>query len=75
MCLIGRAPVIGPDKPIVKSSFLAELEPKDLERLRAVTRRAGAKEGRMLSDAECDELVEEIGPESAYRLLRGMRMN
>lgn len=48
-------------------SFVANLEKKDLLRLRVITRRASKK---TLSDQDCDELIEQCGPEAAVETLR-----
>ncbi len=54
------------------SSFLLDLEPKDLALLRKVTRRVWAKanNGGLLTDDECDRVINEIGPEAAMRAVR-----
>jgi hypothetical protein len=58
-----------PDTPI--GSFVANLDKKDLDRLRKITRRVYAKNyGRRLNDLECDEVIEETGPEAALDTLR-----
>lgn len=49
------------------TSFVADLDRKDLMRLRAITRQAAP---RPLSDRECDEIIEAIGPASAVKSLR-----
>ncbi len=62
-----------PDYTVAGGSFVDELEPADLARLRAITRRAHAwrKPGeRRLTDAECDAVIERIGPETALRTLK-----
>lgn len=47
-------------------SFVANLELKDLTRLRKITRRY--RPG--LTDQQCDEIIEELGPEAALDTLR-----
>jgi hypothetical protein len=56
------------------TGFVYDLDRRDLERLRKITRRAYQRrhpEQAMLTDAECDAIIEEIGPESAIKTLRG----
>lgn len=48
-------------------SFIANLDQKDLVRLRLLTRRAAK---RSLSDADCDQIIESFGPEAAVETLR-----
>ena len=50
-----------------EGSFVANLECKDVERLRLITRKAARK---TLTDEECDEIIEEHGPEAALDTLR-----
>lgn len=50
-----------------KGSFVANLENKDLLRLRLITRSAAKT---VLTDDECDKIIEEIGPEAAVETLR-----
>jgi hypothetical protein len=65
--LIGEARIIGTALEIPKGSFVANLDKKDLMRLRLITR---MKAGRPLSDEECDAIIEEIGPEAALDTIR-----
>ena len=55
------------DKVIETSegSFVANLNHKDLQRLRTIIRRH-----RMLTDEQCDEIIEQIGPEAALDTLK-----
>ena len=54
-----------------KGSFINELERKDLMKLRKITRDRGVKDlGRIISNAECDEVIEELGPDAALATLR-----
>ena len=67
-----EAAVVG-IRPIESTgSFIANLEKKDLERLRALTRSGAKKYDRnvVLTDAECDEIIEELGPAAALDTLR-----
>lgn len=70
--LVAEAVVIGHRTLDGGSSFLLDLEPDDLARLRAVTRRAYAKvhPGGALSDAECDMAINRTGPDAALAVLR-----
>ena len=70
--LVGEATVIG--KAFVsEGSFVADLEPKDLERLRTILRRVyqsynpGKPE---LSTERCDEYINQNGPEAGLEALR-----
>lgn len=47
---------------LLPDSFIFNLDPKDLKRLRIITRRAS---GNHLTDDECDLLIEEYGTETA----------
>lgn len=55
-----------------EGSFVANLEKKDLDSLRKITRRAWAKKHPhdTLSDHQCDEYIEELGPDAALETLR-----
>lgn len=75
--LIGEAEVRPNPRPeIIKSSgFVADLDAKDLHRLRTLTREARAKQApyaAILTDAQCDDIIEQIGPETALKTLRGI---
>lgn len=54
-----------------KRVFVGDLEPKDLQRLRVITRTAYEPNnlGQTLTDIECDDVIEELGPDSALRTL------
>lgn len=59
---------------ITSTGFVQDLDRRDLERLRAITRRAYARThpGQpRLNDVECDAIIERVGPESALKTLRG----
>jgi hypothetical protein len=59
--------------PHIAGSFLLELDGPDLRRLREITRRAHARyspRAPVLSDAECDAVIEELGPEAAREEVR-----
>jgi len=63
--LVAEATLIAKKVFSHQGSFIANLERKDLMRLRHLTRK-----GRNLSDEECDEIIEEIGPEAALDTLK-----
>jgi len=55
-----------------KGSFVSNLDKKDLERLRTITRRAWAKQHPedVLTDKQCDDYIEELGPDTAIDMIR-----
>lgn len=65
--LVGEAQVIGIEPTVAPWSFVMDLDKVDLRRLRKITRQAAP---HALTDAECDEIIDEIGPDSALRTLR-----
>lgn len=73
--LIAEATVDYPDVCNSVGSFVANLEKKDLDTLRKITRREWAKKYPVdvLSDEQCDDYIEELGPESALDTLRCYR--
>ena len=48
---------------LLPDSFVLNLDPKDLKRLRNITRRAVGN--HLLTDYECDMIIEEYGTETA----------
>lgn len=71
--LVAEAKVVCNAPQIAARSFLYDLDPKDLERLRQITRRVHAKDQPReapLTDAQCDAIIEEIGPQAAYDAVR-----
>ena len=59
------------------SRFLSELEPRDLVRLRRVTRDAYARQWpgqTVLTNRQCDTLINDLGPEAALASLESGRM-
>lgn len=60
--------------PVLRAnSFIGELDPVDLTRLREITRQAHLAKNKgasPLTDAECDDVIEAIGPESAAQTVR-----
>ena len=60
-----RAPVWRPRR------FVEDLDAKDLTRLRTITRRQALAAGKpMLTDDQCDAIIEELGPEAAGEAVR-----
>ena len=70
--LVGECEIIAKRQQIEKRSFLGELDRKDLDRLRRITRRAHAKyrPRERLTDLEVDDIIEQLGPEAALDTLR-----
>lgn len=70
--LVATAEIVARAPELKRYSFLAELEPDDLQRLRLLTRQAFEQHypGQTLNDAECDAVIELIGPESAMKTVR-----
>ena len=66
--LVVEADVIGLKPVRQENSFLADLDPKDLERLRKVTRRAALP--KMITNEEADQIIERYGPHTAEIVLR-----
>lgn len=58
--LVATAEVLGFER-VAKRSFLAELDRKDLARLRTATRRTSGD----LTDVQCDAIIERLGPVAA----------
>lgn len=69
--LVAEAEIIGRKPDTSNGSFIANLDKVDLDRLRTITRNARMKLYReRLTDAECDEVIEAIGPDAALDTLR-----
>lgn len=72
--LVGEAMVLGPVKPVIMASsgFVYDLRREDLLLLRKITRKAHQRRqpGSGLTDAQCDAVIEQLGPEAALRTLR-----
>lgn len=62
--LLGFAEIIG--TPQIDKKLSEDLEQEDLEKLRAATRRNVAAN---LTDAECDEIIDQCGPEAGARVI------
>ena len=74
--LVTEATVIAERLQIPDSLFLDELEPKDLERLREITRVRYEQEypgHPRLTDRQCDTLINDLGPEAALATLRSVQ--
>lgn len=65
--LYAEADVVSKKMLSSKGSFIADLDKKDLELLRNITRKGA---GVFLADAQCDEIIEELGPEAAMDAVR-----
>jgi hypothetical protein len=63
-CMVGRARVCALRR---EGRFVDDLEKKDLEMLRDATRRQLPH--RTLSDAECDDIIDEVGIETVLKQL------
>jgi hypothetical protein len=60
-----------------ESKFLSELEPRDLARLRRVTRETYDRQFpgyKPLTDRQCDTLINDLGPDAALASLETGRM-
>lgn len=72
--LVGEARIVGwAPQASPAGSFVQDLDLIDRARLRAITRRAHKNahpSAARLSDADCDRMAEQIGPESAGRAIR-----
>lgn len=69
--LVGEADITGYAPRPTKRAFVSELEQKDLDQLRAATRHAFEvnNSGQSITDMQCDDVIEELGPETALRTL------
>jgi hypothetical protein len=75
--LVAEALIVGELVASSKGSFIANLDKKDLLRLRQVTRNQWMKthQGQTLSDSECDQYIELYGPDAAIETLRNERLH
>ncbi len=75
--LVGEAQIIGKRVIDDKGSFIANLDKKDLLRLRQITRNQWAKthKGQTMSDSECDGYIELYGPDAAIETLRNQHLH
>ena len=72
--LVAGTTVVAERPAALRPSFLADLDPVDLARLRILTREAHRRSrpgSPALTDGECDAVIEQIGPESAAATVRG----
>jgi hypothetical protein len=72
-CLVGRCTVTARAPQPSARRFALELDPRDLDRFRAITRREWAARqpnDPPLSDAECDDWIERYGPAAAANVVR-----
>lgn len=65
---------VGPGRPVIlkETGFSADLEKNDLARLRNLTRKAHTKThpGDRLTDHQCDQIIEALGPDVAVKTLQ-----
>lgn len=65
--LVAETDVIAKMPELKTYAFVGDLEHDDLQRLRQITRR---RMGQHLTDFECDDIIEEHGPEAAVAALQ-----
>ena len=69
--LVAEAEVLAPAPETSVGSFVANLDKVDLDRLRDITRQIHKRfNGTILANSQCDEVIEELGPEAALSTLR-----
>ena len=70
--LVGETEILCKNVLTSEGSFIANLDKKDLIRLRAITRNGLAKyrPDYVMTDRECDQYIEQFGPEAAIDVLR-----
>lgn len=71
--LVAEAMVVGAAKPIIEVGFIGDLTDEDLVKLRRLTRGAYAKQNPThpaLTDRQCDQIINMLGPQSAVATLR-----
>ncbi len=69
--LVAEARVLGPAPDFSARSFLADLSPLDLKKLRAITKRSWLENNPSagpLTDSEADAIIEKHGPDAAYQV-------
>lgn len=72
-CLVGSARILAVLEAPKSRRFTSDLDPKDLERFRVITRREHAlafPQDPPLSDIECDDWIERYGPKAAAAVVR-----
>lgn len=75
--LVGEAQILGHRVIDSNGSFIANLDKKDLNRLRQITRNQYIKKNlcHHLSDSDCDKYIELYGPEAAIETLRKQNLH
>jgi len=69
--LIAESTILAPKPELPLGSFIANLDKKDLDRIRTITKRVQIKiNGTKLDDGECDQFIEKLGPETVIGILR-----
>lgn len=69
--LVAEAKIVEKKIEVKIGSFVHNLDKKDLQTLRKMTRKAHAKKfGTLIGNRQCDEIIEEIGPDAAVAALR-----
>lgn len=71
--LHAEAKVVGIAMEVNPSRFVSDLDPKDVARLREITRRGHRKANphdAPLTDDECDAMIEALGPDAAADAVR-----
>jgi len=70
--LAAESVVVGVVPQLQRRKFIGDLDDKDLHRLRAVTRRKYAEfcPGQVLTDDDCDDIIDDLGLESAINAVR-----
>jgi hypothetical protein len=66
--LVAECKVVGFRPVIAAKTFIEDLSAQDLARLRAATRRKALP--RMLTDEECDEIIEGLGGQVSEKLIQ-----
>ena len=68
--LVGEATVLAHLKPKEVKRFVDSLSPSDLKQIRQITRDAyQLHQGGLLTDSECDTMIEYAGPEALAKTL------
>ena len=71
--LVIESDVVDTKSKVEIGSFVHNLDKADLHKLRHITRKAYAKHHKqILSNAECDEVIEQLGVDAALETLRDM---
>ena len=71
--LVAEAAVVAIGSGVAAQSFIADLDPIDLERLRTITRQAHRRHNPnapQLTDMEVDVIIDEVGRGSAMKALK-----